>query len=233
MEIDRVAAWLERPDLLGIFLVSLAIFVIGRIPVISLLVYPFYLFYVFVHELSHGFVTMVTGGRFDHFTVNRNLTGYSAGRGGDGCLITSAGYLGAGLFGAALLVLSASDFPARVTVFVLGLGLAMLVVRYARNLFGLLFGIALAAALMYAGTSLSESGAQVLLWLLAINLFLRTLARLLGFSELRGTQDAADMARETGLPPRLWELLWAVLVGLALLYALNIGYGVPLPWERP
>jgi hypothetical protein len=234
MEIDRVAAWLERPDLLGIFLVGLAIFVIGRIPFVGLIVYPFALFYVFVHELAHGFAAVSTGRRFDRFVVRRNLTGtaYVWSSTGDSMMITSAGYLGAALFGALLIILAEGTFPARVTLFVVGLVLALLCFGYVRNAFGFLTGLALAGGLMYVATTLGEGAARVVLWLLAVTIFIETFATLLGIGHIGGDpDDAAKVARMTGLPHRVWQLIWMALAALFLLYALNIGYGVPLPWE--
>jgi hypothetical protein len=236
MEIDRVAAWLERPDLLGIFLVGLAIFVIGRIPVVGLIVYPFYLFYVFVHELSHGFAAILTGRPFDRFYVRRDLTGEAIARTrtGPSLTFTSAGFVGAALFGAALVFLAEGTFPARVTLFGVGLAFVLLCVWYVRNLFGLMMGLLLGALLMYAGTRLSDAASQVVLWLLAITIFVETFATLLGVGHIGGDpSDAESAAKMTGLPRRLVQLIWAGLAALFLLYALNIGYGVPLPWEGP
>src|ERR1041385_2016239 len=65
--------------------------------------YPFRLLVTFVHESGHGLAALVTGGRFDSFVVYENGSGEALTAGGNPLLILPMGYLGAALFGAALL----------------------------------------------------------------------------------------------------------------------------------
>src|SRR5438067_1285924 len=67
-------------------------------------VFPLKVFVVFLHELSHGLAAIAAGGSIERIELSANEGGLCATRGGWGFVVTSAGYLGSLLFGAALLV---------------------------------------------------------------------------------------------------------------------------------
>jgi len=70
------------------------------------LLYPFRLLVTFVHEAGHGLSALLTGGRFLNFQVLPGGAGFATTVGGNRVIITSMGYVGAALFGAALLYLT-------------------------------------------------------------------------------------------------------------------------------
>ena len=94
------------------------------------LAYPFRLLTTIVHELSHGLVTLLTGGVFLRFVVFPDGAGMAYTAGGIRWLIIPAGYVGAALFGAALITLGRSHQRSRVALGVLGAALALLTLRY-------------------------------------------------------------------------------------------------------
>ena len=62
-------------------------------------VYPVKLFAVLMHEVSHGIVTLLTGGKVVSINIGFDLGGSCISEGGKTVLIASAGYLGSLLFG--------------------------------------------------------------------------------------------------------------------------------------
>ncbi len=64
------------------------------------LVYPIKLFVVLLHELSHAFVAIITGGEVIETSIGYDLSGKAISEGGNAFLIASAGYLGSLIFGA-------------------------------------------------------------------------------------------------------------------------------------
>lgn len=70
------------------------------------ILYPIRLFVTLIHELGHGLAAIISGGEFRNFVVNANGSGVATTAGGSRWLILPAGYLGAALFGAILLVLT-------------------------------------------------------------------------------------------------------------------------------
>src|ERR1041385_6036897 len=85
------------------FLAFLLVFVLWQGTFNNGLLYPFRLLVTFVHESGHGLTAMLTGGRFEGFEVLENGSGVASTAGGNEVLIKTMGYVGAALFGAALL----------------------------------------------------------------------------------------------------------------------------------
>ena len=224
---------LQQPEFrMGVGL-AFASFVLWRIPVLGWPLYPFYLFGVFIHELSHGFAALLTGGRFERFVIRSNRSGFAIVSGGIGCIVASAGYLGSALAGGLLLMIAMSDTPSGRILLILGIVLGLLCLLFVRNFFGIVAGLGLACALILAGQRLDEFWTKALLWFLAIQLFLYTFARLFNLLEYSShplNSDAHMLAKETGIHAAIWLLLW-LLITVGILYiALNRAYDIPLPW---
>lgn len=85
----------------------------------SIFIYPIKLFVVLLHELSHGFAALITGGTIKEISFNENLGGYCEVKGGVHIIIANAGYLGSLVFGSFFLLVSKNDYYAKITSFVL------------------------------------------------------------------------------------------------------------------
>lgn len=85
------------------------------------LVYPFRLFGTFIHEAAHAMAAVVSGGEVVGMHVNLDTSGLTLTRGGSRFLISSAGYMGSILVGAALLVAGRRRAWARNTLIVTGM----------------------------------------------------------------------------------------------------------------
>ena len=121
---------------------ALALFM-GQLPILRWLVYPFQLFATLIHELSHGLAALATGGHFVAFTISADTSGLATTAGGWRWLVISAGYLGAALFGALLLVsTNRSPGPRARRWLAAGLGLffALMTLLFARNLTAIAVG---------------------------------------------------------------------------------------------
>ena len=207
------------------------------------LAYPFRLLTTIVHELSHGLVTLLTGGVFLRFVVFPDGAGMAYTAGGIRWLIIPAGYVGAALFGAALITLGRSHQRSRVALGVLGAALALLTLRYglptvfsAQFLSGLLTvgtGVGLGALLLVAAWRVGARGSLFLLNLVAFWVGLSalgdlgTLFTVTTVSGLSDLSDAHAMARITFLPPAFWALVWVLVSSAAL------GFALWRTWLRP
>lgn len=101
--------------------------------------YPLRLFVTMIHELGHGLAAIVTGGEFVEFKVLSRGAGLAYTRGGSRLLVIPAGYVGAALFGAVLLILThRTSYQRRVAIGV-----------------GILIGV---LSLLYSGLSLGNLG---------------------------------------------------------------------------
>jgi hypothetical protein len=230
LDLDRLSQILT-PGMRAAALLVLLILVLGRIPILKFLILPFSIFGVIVHELAHALATVLTGGKFEQLSVWFNPTtneveGIALSKGGDGCLIANAGYLGAILFGALLLVLAVSDVSARAVVLALGAALLLVTALFIRGAFGLVSGLLIGVGLILVSRQLPELIAKGVLWILAVTMFVDSALHLI---HIPG--DAKNLQKRTGIDFGIWIVLWQVLAVVIVLYALNRAYGLPLPWD--
>lgn len=101
---DRVTAARQRLLLAAGGFV--AFFIVWQSGALSGPMYPLRLFVSLVHELGHGLTAILTGGKFLTFQVFADGSGLAYTAGGSSFLVPQMGYLGAALFGAALLALT-------------------------------------------------------------------------------------------------------------------------------
>jgi hypothetical protein len=225
-----IATW-TRPDVLFLAGLSLLLTFLWRVPVVGMLFYPFRLLNTFIHELSHGFAALLTGGRFDRFVVHPNREGLAHIRGGNRFIVVSAGYLGPAIFGGALILLSATEVAVQSILLGLGVGLALACLFFVRNFFGFAAGLLLAASLAAAGWFLADRAATFLFALLAMQMPLAAANSLvdlvrLSVGPVRREQlsDAQVMARDTHIPAVVWALLWLTIAVAIVVVTVTVAY---------
>lgn len=197
------------------------------------LAYPFRLLTTLVHELSHGFAAIITGGAFVRFVIFPDGSGLASTAGGLRLLVIPAGYIGVAVVGAVLIMLGGNPRSGRVVLGVVGAALAVLTLRYALptllsaqvlgGLLTLAAGIGLGTLLLAAAWRAGSALALWLLNLLAFHLGLSAFGDLwilYGISASRNQSDAAAMAVLTWIPAPLWAVAWAftaaTFIGAAL-----------------
>jgi len=199
--------------------------ILRQMPVLAWIIYPFQLFVTLVHELSHGLMALLTGGRFLQFTIDPNISGLATTSGGWRWLIIPAGYLGAALFGGLLLVLthrSPGSRERRWLAMGLGLFFALMTLLFARNLTAIIVGAASAAALLGLGRYGPRLWLSFGLNLLAIQCALNALDSLMDLFRLNAgpfqlSNDAQAMADLTHVPAPIWAILWSLAALAALI----------------
>jgi hypothetical protein len=169
-------------------------------------VYPFRLFVVFLHEISHGIAAVLTGGSIVRIG-----------------LILNAGYLGSLLWGALFLVLGARRTRARPVIAVIGLLTLLITLAYVRTWFGFLYGLAAGLALLAAAAKLAPVVSETLLaavgatsvlyavWDVATDVFLAH----------SGQSDASALARLTLVPAVVWGAAWIAVSAVVLVQVLR------------
>jgi hypothetical protein len=184
----------------------------------TFVVYPFRLFVVFLHEISHGLAAVATGGRIVSIGLSFDEGGVCLTRGGWPFLILNAGYLGSLLCGAAFLLLGGRRTRARSVIAVVGVFTLAVTVVYVRTWFGLLYGLVAAVLLLGVASRLKAAVSEFLLAALGATSCLYAVWDVATDVLLRhaGESDAAALARLTGVPAILWGVAW-VAVSLAVL----------------
>lgn len=211
---------------LGLTAMAFVLIGLWQVPWLGWLVYPFRVFGTFVHELSHGLAALATGGDFVRFSVSPDLSGLAHSAGGWRTVVASAGYVGSAVFGGVLLVLHARLLSSRVLLFGLGLLFGLLCLLFVRNLFGIVAGLAITAALVLAAVRLTLAVRDLLIDVLALQLILDgydslfTVFALAGDASVRS--DARTMEELTWLPATWWAVIWMLVSTAMLLGALKL-----------
>lgn len=218
-------------------------YLLWNVDALSPLMYPFRLFVTYVHEAGHSLMALLTGGKVLGFTVSSNGSGLATTAGGSRALILPAGYLGAAFFGTVLFFILNTRPYARTISIILGVGLIVFTLMYARPdqdgapialLVGFLAGCGLVGLGWKVGKEVNLLVLNVLAIITALNavldiVYLTKITRVTDtICDRRGgaINDAAaftcDVAR--GIPPVVWAFLWAgialAMMGAALYYSL-------------
>jgi hypothetical protein len=195
------------------------------VPFASLVTYPCKLFVTLVHESSHALAAIATGGSVERITISPDTSGLTLTRGGSRLITLCAGYTGATLFGAILLILlhkrkmrAAAAFGA---IFLLVTAL-----RFGANILTYATGIVAAVVFLFFFAwdrrRLTYYGMSFLAVQCVLNAFydLRTLVTVSAI-DARATSDASMLSRETfGVIPPLACAIGLCGVSVLITYAL-------------
>ena len=199
------------------------VFALWTTPVII----PLKILIVFLHELSHAGMTVLTGGDVVSLSVSANQGGEVLSRGGNRFLILTAGYLGSLMIGLALLIGAMRTNADRGIMGLFGGLMILVAVLYVRDQFAIAFCIGTGIAMLLAAKILPRDINDLILRVIGLtsmiyvpyDIFSDTIAR----SSLRS--DARMLAEEFGGATILWGGSWLVIslvvIGFALRYALS------------
>lgn len=191
----------------------------------SWLVYPFKVLVVFFHELSHGLAALLTGGRVERVELVAGEGGACWTAGGNRFLILSAGYLGSLAWGGALLLASARTRMDQAAVSALGFILAAAALIWLRPFFSIWFLLTMAVglALIAAGLYLPAGFCDFLLKAIGLTSVFYAILDIQDDILARPhllESDAAQLARQTGLPTLFWGAIWFVAALAAAFFLL-------------
>lgn len=221
----RVSLAGDSSDLVYVVIAAVLAVVLSHLPLINVVVYPFKLFGTFVHEWCHALVAIVTGGTVVRLQINSNLSGETLTSGGWVLPIYSAGYVGAAIVGA-LLLLCPTRFANRTLV---GVGAVSLLMPFIGGIsFGtdfpantwlwtLIFGVVTLAV----GLRAAPRWARLFQQFVAVELCftaLDSLRQLIWLSANVPNEftDAVGADRYTHLPALFWSILWTVIAVVAI-----------------
>ncbi len=228
-----------RPQARRLLFAALLTIALWFIPYIGIVTYPFRLFVTFIHEGGHAIAALLTGNAVRSLSVAPNASGLTETYMTNGSLVvqaivSSAGYVGAMLFGALLLVLVRRTVAARMvlagTAAFIGLltlvyGFIVPLTHFSVSPFTIVTGTLLTAGLLLAARYFSPQAANFLVGFLAVQCVLNALFDLkdvLFLSVATDAQtDALNMARATGVPAFFWSLIWIGLAFIILSAALR------------
>jgi hypothetical protein len=184
----------------------------------TFVVYPFRVFVVFLHEVSHGLAAVLTGGRIVSIGLSFDEGGVCLTQGGSRFLVLSAGYLGSLLIGALFLLAGAKRRGAPALVGTVGVFTLLVTVVFVRTWFGFFYGLAASALLLLVASRGKPVVSEVLVAAIGAMSCLYAVWDIASDVILRSSpdSDAEALARLTGVPAVLWGLVW-IVASLAVL----------------
>lgn len=210
---------------------TLATVALWFVPYSNYILYPLRLFITFIHESGHALASVLIGGKVDALQVFSNGEGltFSQIPPALGWVVSSAGYLGTALFGAITLHIGrmrSLRSPGRAALYVMAAAVWCITALWGFHPlsapFTIAAGVALGAILFALAKYLPAKAADFATAFLAIQCSLNALGdiRILLYLTANGHDhnDAANMAKATGLPATFWAGAWA-LAAIAMLFA--------------
>lgn len=198
------------------------------VPYLGWVTYPLHLLGTFIHEGSHALIALLVGGSVRSIAIQPDGSGLTMSllpvlpMGWlQNVLVSSAGYLGATLYGALLIALLRRGVSGSRLLLATGVLVALVTLGvlkgliFTGNVFGLFWGVVIAAVLILAGLRLPK---QTAAWSAAfvgvqcvLNAFfgLRDLF-LISVSSGEPT-DAQTMFKLTLIPAPVWAVLWIAM----------------------
>ncbi len=189
---------------------------------------------VFLHEVSHAAMTLLTGGELVSLTVDPYEGGMVVSRGGSRFLTLTAGYTGSLLIGSTLFVIALRTDWDRKVLAIFGVLTLAVAAFYVRDLFALGFSVATGALMLAASRYISLNINDMILRVIGVSsmiyapldLWDDTIAR----SHLHS--DARMMAEELGGATMLWGGIWLAIslgvIWLTLRHGLGRTSNIPL-----
>jgi Peptidase M50B-like len=227
------------------WLLALFSLFLAQVPFISLLFMPVTQFTTMVHELSHALVCLATGGWVGGLTIVPDGAGHGGltyCHNGLPFFYTQAGYLGTAVFGCFLIFLGQFTKLSKYVLVCLGTAMALasllivgpgILTTGFSGFFSLLWGLAMAAGLIYAGVKWKPTTANLLLLFLAIQTALNSVVCILylvqiyfGFASTAAAySDASAMAQMTAIPAFVWSAFWFLTSVAMVAFTLWHTYG--------
>jgi hypothetical protein len=214
------------------------------IPYASYITYPIRLLVTFIHEGAHALMALLTGSPVEAIAVMPNGSGVTLTRPAGwlpNVLISSAGYLGATLFGAILVGLLRKGVAGKRLLITTAIAIALVTLGALKGIlwplswvggvdvfglfFALIWGVVLTGGLFLAATKLPKEAADWTASFIGVQCVLNALfdlQTLFGLSVSTGAQtDARNMESLTLLPAPVWAVVWIVMSFAILWFVLR------------
>jgi hypothetical protein len=179
------------------------------------LLYPLKILVVFFHELSHGLMAKLTGGRIVQIQLSALEGGLCITAGGNRFLTLSAGYLGSLLWGGLIIVLAARTRMHRLLCSGLGIMVLLVALAYVRPLigFGFLFCLLAGIGILIAGLKLGAEQCRYLLKLIGLTSCLYAPLDIFADTVMGShlPSDAWMLSQFTGIPTAVHGVIWIAL----------------------
>lgn len=186
------------------------------------LIYPFKLFVVLIHEISHGLAAILTGGAIQSIQLGWNESGMAITKGGSKLAVYSAGYLGSLIFGIFVLKISELKKITQPFLILLGGGIICVALLFIQNYFGVIYSIFFGGILCFVAFKSSETIRYYFVRILGVLTILYAIYDIVGdlfispMIDKEWVSDSILLGEVIGVPPLLIAVIWSIIAGWIL-----------------
>jgi len=192
----------------------------------SIIIYPVKLFVVLLHEISHGIVAVVSGGKIISIQISENLGGQCVTSGGVPFIVASAGYLGSLVFGSAIFISSYDKKYSSWITTIIAIILIFFSANYIAGSVGIIISLLYAAVLYLSPRYFNKTVHMYLMKTLGLISSLYVLVDIkedLLTLEYRES-DSNILESITGINAAVWGLLWFITSAVIIYFLLRYSY---------
>lgn len=202
-----------------LILLTVLVFALWQTPVMV----PLKIFIVFLHEASHAFMTVATGGEVISLSISPDQGGSVWSRGGNRFLTLTAGYLGSLLIGVILLLLALKTSADRWILGACAVAALALAALYVRDSFAITYCLIAAVIMGTAARFLPLDLVDLMLRLIGLTSMIYVPYDILSDTILRADQrsDARMLAEEIGGFTVMWGGIWLVISLVIIFFCLR------------
>ncbi len=192
----------------------------------SYLIYPIKIFVIFLHEISHSIVTIITGGSVTEIFISFDLGGSTLTSGGNKLLIASAGYLGSLFFGAILFIAAYNKKRTKLICSIISILVLLHTIGYIQQGKQIVLGLLISSFLFFTPRFLTGVLLSYLLKFIGFASSLYVLSDIvedLFTTSLRET-DAQAIEFITGVPSLVIAFLWFIISILTIYFLIRYSF---------
>ena len=221
----------KHSSLVGLLIAAIVTVVLFNIPYGNYISYPFLILGTWFHEMGHGLMGLLWGGRFSHLDMFPNGSGvaYTATSGVMArAWVAAAGLMSPPIVGAALIIAGRTQRGAKIAMSILGAALLLSVVIWVRSIFGVVAVGLWGATVMACAFKLPHSYKPFVVQFLGVQAWASAFVSLdYMFSDNAGSLGVSDtqaIANLLILPYWFWGGLIAAFAVVMLLVSLKVAF---------
>ncbi|AFM03636.1 hypothetical protein Fleli_1199 [Bernardetia litoralis DSM 6794] len=221
----------QHSSLIGLLIAAVITVVLFNVPYGNYISYPFLILGTWFHEMGHGLMGLLWGGRFSHLDMFSNGSGvaYTATSGIiSRAWVAAAGLMSPPIVGAILIIAGRSQKTAKIAMTVLGAALLLSVIIWVRSIFGVVAVGLWGAVIMACAFKLPHSYKPFVVQFLGIQAWASAFVSLdYMFSDNAGSLGVSDtqaIANLLILPYWFWGGAIALFAVFMLLVSLKVAF---------
>ncbi len=225
---------------LGFILFSILIVFIWRTYYGYYILYPFTIMGTWFHEMGHGTMSIIVGGKFQYLEIFENGSGLAHSSYYDSdfyfnknialAMVTAAGLFGPPVVGSVLILMSKSFKKSKIILYILSISMLISVAIWVRTTVGVVVILSLGALLLFISVKAKPIIKQFVVQIIGVIAVVNTF-RQIGYLYVEKVtvggleesfSDTGSIANRLGMTYSFWGTLILILSFVMLVYSLYL-----------